>query len=122
MRGRVSEIEFTKLQGLGNDFLIIEVQDVGTLRQASEIARLMCQRNYGAGADGIIFVTRARHADADFASRIFNSDGSEAGISGNGTRCVAAYVCYKGLWSETAVSVATAAGGELGRIGRRGGQ
>ena len=76
----MSEIEFTKLQGLGNDFLIIEVQDVGTLRQASEIARLLCQRNYGAGADGVIFVTRARHADADFASRIFNSDGSEAGI------------------------------------------
>jgi diaminopimelate epimerase len=112
----VSEIEFTKLQGLGNDFLIIEVQEVGTLRQASEIARLMCQRNYGAGADGIIFVTRARHADADFASRIFNSDGSEAGISGNGTRCVAAYVCYKGLWSEPAVRIATAAGVKLGRL------
>ena len=116
MRARVSEIEFTKLQGLGNDFLIIEVQEVGTLRQASEIARLMCQRNYGAGADGIIFVTRARHADADFASRIFNSDGSEAGISGNGTRCVAAYVCYKGLWSEPAVRIATAAGVKLGRL------
>ena len=116
MREPVSEIEFTKLQGLGNDFLIIEVQEVGTLRRASEIARLMCQRNYGAGADGIIFVTRARHADADFASRIFNSDGSEAGISGNGTRCVAAYVCYKGLWSEPAVRIATAAGVKLGRL------
>ena len=112
----MSGIEFTKLQGLGNDFLIIEVQDVGTLRQASEIARLMCQRNYGAGADGVIFVTRARHTDADFASRIFNSDGSEAGISGNGTRCVAAYVCYKGLWGEPAVRIATAAGVKLGRL------
>ncbi|MGA9773438.1 MAG: diaminopimelate epimerase [Blastocatellia bacterium] len=112
----MSEIEFTKLQGLGNDFLIIEVRDVGTLRQASEIARLLCQRNFGAGADGVIFVTRARHADADFASRIFNSDGSEAGISGNGTRCVAAYVCYKGLWSEPAVRIATAAGVKLGRL------
>lgn len=112
----MGEIEFTKLQGLGNDFLIIEVQDVSTLRQASEIARLMCQRNYGAGADGVIFVTRAQNTDADFASRIFNSDGSEAGISGNGTRCVAAYVCYKGLWSEPAVRIATAAGVKLGRL------
>lgn len=112
----MSEIEFTKLQGLGNDFLIIEVQDVSTLPRASEMARLLCQRNYGAGADGIIFVTRARHEDADFASRIFNSDGSEAGISGNGTRCVAAYVCYKGLWSEPAVRIATAAGVKHGRL------
>lgn len=112
----MSEIEFTKLQGMGNDFLIIEVQDVGTLRQASDLAQRLCQRNYGAGADGIIFVTRARHSDADFASRIFNSDGSEAGISGNGTRCVAAYVCYKGLWSEPAVRIATATGVKLGRL------
>jgi diaminopimelate epimerase len=109
-------MEFTKLQGLGNDFLIIEVPDVGVLRRASEMACLLCQRNYGAGADGIIFVTRARHEDADFASRIFNSDGSEAGISGNGTRCVAAYVCYKGLWSEPDVRIATAAGVKYGRL------
>jgi diaminopimelate epimerase len=112
----VSEREFTKLQGLGNDFLVVEARDVGALRRAGEMARRLCQRNYGAGADGIIFVTRARHADADFASRIFNSDGSEAGVSGNGTRCVAAYVCYKGLWSEPDVRIATAAGVKHGRL------
>src|SRR5215210_2397705 len=85
--GRVSKIEFTKLEGLGNDFLIVKVEDVSLLQSARELAQQMCDRNFGAGADGLIFVTRARHKDADFASRTFNSDGSEAGVSGNGTRC-----------------------------------
>ena len=56
----MSDIQFTKTQGMGNDFLIIQVDDVATLPTASELAREMCQRNYGAGADGIVFVTRAR--------------------------------------------------------------
>ena len=112
----MSDIKFTKTQGMGNDFLIIEVEDVATLRSASELAREMCERNYGAGADGIVFVTRARHEDADFGSRIFNADGSEAGVSGNGTRCTAAYLYHAGLWSEPQVRIATAAGVKHGRL------
>jgi diaminopimelate epimerase len=112
----VSETQFTKLEGMGNDFLVIQVDDISTLRTARELSRQMCQRNYGAGADGLIFITRARHEDADFASRIFNSDGSEAGVSGNGTRCVAAYLYHKGLWSEPDVKIATAAGVKHGRM------
>jgi diaminopimelate epimerase len=117
----VSDLKFAKAQGMGNDFLIIEVDDVAILRAASKLAREMCQRNYGAGADGIVFVTRARHADADFASRIFNADGSEAGVSGNGTRCAAAYLYHAGLWSETQIRIATAAGVKHGRLLKRGG-
>lgn len=109
-------IQFTKLEGMGNDFLVVEVDDIGALRTARELARQMCQRNYGAGADGLVFVTRARHDDADFASRIFNSDGSEAGVSGNGTRCVAAYLYHKGLWTEPEVKIATASGVKHGRV------
>jgi diaminopimelate epimerase len=117
----LDEIRFTKLQGLGNDFLIIPVSDVGTLPAARQMARQMCERNYGAGADGIIFITRARHEDADFASRIFNADGGEAEVSGNGTRCVAAYVYHAGLWQEPEVRIATAAGVKTGRlVGREG--
>jgi diaminopimelate epimerase len=117
----VSDLKFTKAHGLGNDFLIIESADVSTLRTASELAREMCQRNYGAGADGIVFVAPARHQDADFASRIFNADGSEAGVSGNGTRCAAAYLFYAGLWSAPRVRIATAAGIKFGRlVSRRG--
>lgn len=112
----MTEIHFTKAQGMGNDFLIIQVEDVATLRAASELARAMCQRNYGAGADGIVFVTRARHQDADFASRIFNADGSEAGVSGNGTRCAAAFLYHAGLWNKSGVRIATAAGVKNGRL------
>jgi len=101
---------------MGNDFLIIPVDNVSTLRNAGELARELCQRNYGAGADGIVFVTRARHEDADFATRIFNADGSEAGVSGNGTRCAAAYIYHSGLWQETTVRIATAAGLKKGRL------
>ena len=112
----MSEIRFTKLQGLGNDFLITMVEDVSRLQSARELAQQMCERNFGAGADGLMFVTRARHGDADFASRLFNADGSEAEISGNGTRCVAAYLYYAGLWKQPEVRIATAAGVKLGRL------
>jgi diaminopimelate epimerase len=112
----VESIEFTKLQGMGNDFLVVEVEEITALRLAREMARAMCSRNFGAGADGLIFVTPARHGDADFASRIFNSDGSEAGVSGNGTRCLAAYLYHKRLWSDPQIRIATAAGVKTGRL------
>ena len=112
----MKDIQFTKLQGLGNDFLIVTAEDVADLRNAREMAQQMCNRNYGAGADGLIFVTPSRHRDADFATRIFNADGGEAEVSGNGTRCVAAYLYYSGLWREPEVSIATAAGVKRGRL------
>jgi len=118
----LTELRFTKLQGLGNDFLIIPVDDVRTLQTARETAREMCERHYGAGADGIIFVTAARHDDADFASRIFNADGSEAEISGNGTRCVAAYLYHSGRWSAPEIRIATAAGVKIGKLSARTGE
>ena len=101
---------------MGNDFLILQVEDITTLDGAGELARQMCQRNYGAGADGIVFVTRAKQDDADFVSRIFNADGSEAGVSGNGTRCAAAYLYHAGLWQEPEIRIATAAGVKHGRL------
>ena len=101
---------------MGNDFLIIEVDDVTKLPTASELAREMCERNYGAGADGIVFVSRAEQGDADFASRIFNADGSEAGVSGNGTRCTAAYLYHAALWNESVIRIGTAAGIKQGRL------
>jgi diaminopimelate epimerase len=117
----MSQIRFTKLQGLGNDFLIIPVENIQTLRTARELAIQMCQRNFGAGADGIVLLSTWRHPDADFASRIFNSDGSEAEISGNGTRCAAAFLYHAGMWSQPEVRIATVAGVKRGRlIGREG--
>ena len=115
----MSNIRFTKVQGMGNDFLIIEVGDVSTLPNASELAREMCHRNYGAGADGIVFVSRAAGADADFGSRIFNADGSEAGVSGNGTRCTAAFLYFSGLWRKPLIRIDTAAGVKKGKLVER---
>ena len=115
----MSNIRFTKVQGMGNDFLIIEVDVLSSLPNASELAREMCQRNYGAGADGIVFVSRAAGGDADFESRIFNADGSEAGVSGNGTRCTAAFLYFSGLWHEPLVKIDTAAGVKKGKLVER---
>ncbi|HWC76923.1 MAG TPA: diaminopimelate epimerase, partial [Blastocatellia bacterium] len=99
----MNEIEFVKLQGLGNDFLVVPVADVATLALTPDETRLLCDRRFGVGADGIVFVSRSNSAAADFASRIFNSDGSEAGISGNGTRCAAAYLFHRRLWTDPIV-------------------
>src|SRR5688572_29357567 len=98
-------MKFTKLQGLGNDSLIIPVEEVNNLDKPEELAQKICERNYGAGADGIVFVSQNQRDEADFASRIFNADGSEAEISGNGTRCVAAYFYYQELWTEPEIRI-----------------
>ena len=109
-------MKFTKLQGLGNDFLIIPVDAIDNLEKPEELAIKICERNYGAGADGIVFVSQNHSNDADFASRIFNADGSEAEISGNGTRCVAAYLYYNEQWAEPEIRISTVAGVKIGRF------
>jgi diaminopimelate epimerase len=83
------EIPFTKASACGNDFLIID----GTLvpDQLHEITRRICDRHNGVGADGVEWLFPDTEADVE--ARLVNADGSEAEISGNGTRCVAAYLC-----------------------------
>lgn len=117
----MSDLRFTKLQGLGNDFLIIPVDDIETLDGAPALARAICERNYGAGADGIVFVAPPVTADAHFSSRIFNSDGSEAEISGNGIRCAAAFLYYAKRWAEPEIRIETIAGIKTGRLVARSG-
>jgi len=90
------EIPFVKAQAVGNDFLVVEwssLQHVGLETQdLPELAIKSCHRQFGVGADGVEVVFPARHAEEDYSLRIFNSDGSEAEISGNGTRCAAAFL------------------------------
>jgi diaminopimelate epimerase len=81
-------IPFVKAHACGNDFLIIEEAITG--RAHAELARRLCSRNTSVGADGIEFVER--RAGGEFFLRLFNADGSEAELSGNGTRCVAAWL------------------------------
>jgi len=81
-------IPFVKAHACGNDFLIIEEQLAQ--RRHAELARKLCARNISVGADGIEFLERK--ANGDLFLRLFNADGSEAELSGNGTRCVAAWL------------------------------
>ncbi len=84
-----SSIPFTKASACGNDFLIVEGADAAG--DLAELSRRMCDRHNGVGADGVEWLFPDR--EADIAARLFNADGSEAEISGNGTRCVAALLC-----------------------------
>ena len=94
-------IPFVKAHACGNDFLILEEPQIGGRHAA--LARRLCARHTGIGADGIEFLDRR----SGYRLRLFNSDGTEAELSGNGTRCVAAWLAY----SEGIESVAFATHG-----------
>jgi len=103
-------IRFTKFHGLGNDYLVIEVEQLDQVIDLGKFARRICNRHYGAGGDGIAIIGRLKDDEADFSCRIFNPDGSEAGLSGNGTRCAVAYLYYKGLWTQDELVLRTRTG------------
>jgi diaminopimelate epimerase len=103
-------INFGKLHGFGNDYIVIEAEDLQ--RGASSLenfARKVCHRNTGIGGDGIAVLERLENG-ADYSCRIINPDGSEAGFSGNGTRCAVAYLYYKNLWSGKNLRLKTRSG------------
>ena len=84
-----TSVPFVKAQACGNDFIIID--GVHAPVDLPSFTRHICDRHQGVGADGVEWLFPA--TDADIHARLFNADGSEAEISGNGTRCVAAYIC-----------------------------
>ena len=99
--------EFTKWQGCGNDFVLFDCrQDVPA--DYAKLAQQVCDRHYGVGADGILVVLPSDCAD--FRMRIFNTDGSEAEMCGNGIRCFARYIYDFGLTDKTCFTVETGAG------------
>ena len=102
--------QFTKFHGLGNDYLVIETEQLDEISDLGEFARRICNRHYGAGGDGIAIIGKLKGDEADFSCRIFNPDGSEAGLSGNGTRCAVAYLYYKGVWTRDELLLRTRTG------------
>jgi len=86
-------MKFSKLQATGNDFILVDARTMDG--EWSKLARAMCDRHFGVGADGLILVQSS--TIADLKMRLFNSDDSEAEVSGNGLRCFAKYTIEKGL-------------------------
>lgn len=117
-------MQFHKYQALGNDFLIVREADLWAVTpDFHTLTRQLCDRHFGAGADGVeVLLAKPRVAEADFEVRLFNADGGETPISGNGTRCVAAYLFQVENWIKPSVRIATGAGIKtLKLIRRRGG-
>ena len=100
-------MQFTKVHGQGNDFVLVNgfAEHIHDYRQA---AITVCDRHFGIGADGLAIILPSQKAD--FQMRIFNSDGSEAEMCGNVTRCVARYVYEHGLTTKTKIELETLAG------------
>src|SRR5882672_8333440 len=94
------KVPFTKASGCGNDFLVIDGEHAPV--DIAELSRRICDRHNGVGADGVEWLFPA--TDADMQARLINADGSEAEISGNGTRCVAAYLVSQGHSGKIAIS------------------
>ena len=86
-------MNFTKLQGAGNDFILVETNNIK--HDWSQMAKVMCDRHFGIGADGLLLLLPSDIAD--FQMHMFNPDGSEAEACGNGIRCLAKYIVDKRL-------------------------
>ena len=85
-------VQFSKYEGLGNDFILIDDRDRETPSLTPEESAGLCHRNFGIGGDGVIFALQAPSDDYDFTMRIYNSDGSEPEMCGNGIRCFAQFL------------------------------
>lgn len=100
-------IEFTKAVATGNDFIIVDNRRKAIPGKLASFAKKVCDRKHSIGADGLLAVERS--GPADFRMRIFNSDGSEAEMCGNGSRCVALYAAVKKI-AKPLMSIETMAG------------
>ena len=91
-------LRFTKMQGLGNDYVYMDAINQ-QIDNASELSKRVSDRHFGIGSDGLILICESKIAD--FKMRMFNSDGSEAEMCGNGIRCVGKFVYDKKLTNKT---------------------
>lgn len=103
------KIAFTKMQGLGNDFIVIDATKKAFALTKSQIRKL-ADRHFGVGCDQLLIITSAPKRNVDFGYRIFNADGSEVSQCGNGARCIAKYIHDKKLSKKNLLKIATKAG------------
>jgi diaminopimelate epimerase len=102
-------IKFTKMHGLGNDFVVLDAVSQA-LSLTPEQARFLADRHFGVGCDQVLVVEKPSRTDADFRYRIFNADGGEVEQCGNGARCFVRFVHEKGLTAKRAIRVETRGG------------
>ena len=110
-------INFTKMQGLGNDFIVIDNID-GDVSLSVEEIRKLSDRRFGIGFDQLLMVENPINKEADFRYVIFNADGSEVSQCGNGARCFALYIRKNNLTNKNPISVETSAGIMILKINR----
>ena len=102
-------LKFTKMQGLGNDFVVIDATAAPVTLTAAQL-RCIADRHFGVGCDQILMVEPARSQDTDFYYRIFNADGGEVEQCGNGARCFVRFVHERGLTQKSVIRVGTLGG------------
>ena len=107
-QSRANTLRFTKMEGLGNDFVVIDATRAPFVLTTAQI-RLLADRRFGVGCDQVLVVEAGRE-DADFRYRIFNADGGEVEQCGNGARCFVVYVREHGLTDRREIRVETAGG------------
>jgi len=112
-------IEFFKMNGSGNDFIVIDnrqkiVDNLGL--KIEDFVRRICKRGLSVGADGVILIENTNEEGCDFAWRFYNSDGSSATMCGNGSRCAVRFAYLKGIISDTKTTFLTGAGKIYGEI------
>lgn len=100
-------MKFTKMHGIGNDYVYVNCFEE-PVKNPAEVSKFVSDRHFGIGSDGLILISPS--AIADFRMNIYNADGSQAEMCGNGIRCVAKYVYDYGLTDKTEISVETLAG------------
>lgn len=103
-------LNFTKMTGLGNDYIYIDCTDGTKIKNIKELTQKLSDRHFGIGSDGLILIYNSDNDNADYKMRIFNSDGSEAEMCGNGIRCVAKLIHDKNLSKKDKISIETLSG------------
>lgn len=106
----MSGFEFCKFHGFGNDYIVAMRDDIDDAVSLPELGKGICNRHTGVGADGIAILEKLDGSTADYFCEIVNPDGSFAGFSGNGTRCAASFLYYKGFWLAENLKLETRSG------------
>ncbi|MBU1169335.1 MAG: diaminopimelate epimerase [Proteobacteria bacterium] len=112
------DISFMKMEGIGNDFIVIDDRNMAIEQTYSyhTLAVKLCDRRFGIGADGLLIVRDSK--TCDLCLKIFNSDGSEAQMCGNGVRCLARYAYESGITDKPKIRIETQAGVIIPRLNR----